>query len=285
MKLILGHNQFFGIDHKSEKRGRKNFDYFKKTGAERLIKFGLSIGYDGYMLSTHDDCKKIYKKFLSEKYLHDKKIKKSLHIITPYANKINTELNKIGLLGFGLKNIKKLKIFNIIKSIFLKKNSLKYIIVSMFLDNDLEKIPKKFINTLYLHEILTDLLIALNQYKIIEIFKEYCRSNNYFFGLATRNFVLLKKFLEKNNIFADTVLTHINTIGLNMNPNKKEVLRNLNSKNINKIFAMGIFASGSKEFNERKIKKFISNYPNIDGMVIGSTKKRNIKKNLIFKND
>jgi hypothetical protein len=285
MKLILGHNQFFGIDHKSEKRGRKNFDYFKKFGAERLIKYGLSLGYDGYMLSTHDDCKKIYKKFLSEKYLNNKKIKKNLHIILPYANKINTELNKIGLLGLGFKNIKKLKIIDTIKSLFLKKKSLKYIIVSMFLDNDLDKIPKKFINTLYLHEILTDLLVALNMHEILEIFKEYCKSNNFCFGLATRNFVLLKKFLEKNKIYTDTVLTHINTVGFSMNPNKKEVLHNLNSKNIKKIFAMGVFASGIKDFNEKKIKKFISNYPTIEGVVIGSTKKRNIKKNLIFKND
>jgi hypothetical protein len=285
MKLILGHNQFFGIDHKSEKRGRENFDYFKKFGAERLIKYGLSLGYDGYMLSTHDDCKKIYKKFLSEKYLNNKKIEKNLHIILPYANKINTELNKIGLLGLGFKNIKKIKIIDTIKNLFLKKKSLKYIIVSMFLDNDLEKIPKKFINTLYLHEILTDLLVALNMHEILEIFKEYCKSNNFFFGLATRNFVLLKKFLEKNKIYTDTVLTHINTVGFSMNPNKKEVLHNLNSKNIKKIFAMGVFASGIKDFNEKKIKKFISNYPTIEGIVIGSTKKRNIKKNLIFKND
>ena len=94
IEIILGHNQFLKIDHKSEDQVRQRKTNKRKI--QNLIKYALKIGYDGFMLSTHPEANKIYGDLLDK----NSKIK-NIHLLVPYANKYNIKLNQKGFLGFG----------------------------------------------------------------------------------------------------------------------------------------------------------------------------------------
>ena len=278
IELILGHNQFFNINHQSEEKSRGI--KFNKKKIQKLIKYSKIVGYDGFMLSTHPSAKELYGSLLDDK----RNSKKNIHLLVPYANKYNVKLNQIGFVGLAFELIREInlkKIFDIFYY-FFKYVPISGFIISLFLDKEIKLCNKKNIKAIYIHEVVTDILIALKQKKIFLAIKYYCLKNNIEFGLATRNFYELESYLSKNKIFVDRVLVHLNYGGFNMNPSKKIVENSLNSKYIKKIIAMSIFASGNIN-KEKKVINYVKKLPKIDGMVIGTTKKKNIKKNFIYK--
>ena len=277
IEIILGHNQFLRIDHKSEDQVRKS--KIDKIKIQNLIKYALKIGYDGFMLSTHPEANKIYGNLLIKNPKQ-----KNIHLLVPYANKYNIKLNQKGFLGFGLEILKSLNfksIFNLFYY-FVKLIPISGFVVSVILDLELKKYEKSKIKCLYLHEVVTDILISLNLRSFMDAYLLYCKKNNFEIGLATRNFVILEKFLKKNNILVDRVLTHLNFKGFNMNPSKEAVERKLKTPYIKKIIAMSVFGSGNIN-NLKKIKYYIKKLKKIDGIIIGTKKQKNIKKNLSFK--
>jgi len=57
-KIVIGHNNFFGIDHLSKSRGKSRFDYFSDTSnIEEVIDYCIENGAGGMMLSTHERAK------------------------------------------------------------------------------------------------------------------------------------------------------------------------------------------------------------------------------------
>lgn len=279
MELILGHNKFFGINHKAEKISVNQKYSVKKVS--NLLKLSAQVGYDGFMVSTHPSAKNKYGKYLSnEKTIFNKK--KHIHLLVPYAYKINQELNKFGPIKLFLNKILNKNFFNYIFQFLTFRKSFFDALISILIKDDIKNFPKNKIAALYLHEIITDILIALNQKQIIFSFIVFCKKEGFESGIATRNFVKLQEFLNNNNLKPDRILTHLNILGFNMNPSKKLVENNLKKVKGIKIIAMGVFASGSY-YNEKKIVNYLKKFKSVKGLIIGSTNKSRIKKNLIFK--
>lgn len=277
IEVILGHNQFLNIDHKSEDRARKN--KISKSQVQNLIKYSHKIGYDGFMLSTHPDAENLYGELL-----HKNENLKNIHLLVPYANKYNIKLNQKGFLGLGLEIIRSINIKSVTNLFYFLSKFLPFsgFGVSLILDLEIKKYKKSKIKCLYLHEVVTDILVALNLKNLILGYILYCKKNNFEIGLATRNYVVLENFLRINKIVVDRVLTHINFKGINMNPNKMAVEKKLHTKNIKKIIAMGVFGSGVIN-DETKIISYIKKLKKIDGIIIGTKRKKNIERNLKFK--
>jgi hypothetical protein len=279
MEIILGHNKFFGINHKAENIQRNQKYSSKKIS--NLLKFSAQVGYDGFMVSTHPLAKNKYGKYLAnDKTLFNKK--KHIHLLVPYAYKINQELNKFGPTKLFFNKILNRNFFNFIFQLFTFRKKFFDTLISILIEDDIKNFPRNKIVALYLHEIITDILIALNQKQIIFSFINFCKKEGFESGIATRNFVKLKEFLNSNDLKPDRILTHLNILGLNMNPSKKLVENNLKKIKDIKIIAMGVFASGLC-YNEKKIFNYLKKFKSVKGLIIGTTNKTQIKKNLIFK--
>ena len=53
-KIVVGHNNIFGVDHLNKDRGKKRSKFFNsKKKIERLIDISIIYGAQGMMLSTH----------------------------------------------------------------------------------------------------------------------------------------------------------------------------------------------------------------------------------------
>jgi len=272
MKIILGDNQFFGINHFDLKKGYASKEKFKdKKSIYNFIIKSLNLGLDGFMINSN----KIGYDLLSEFQFNNKEI----HYSIPYPHKYAALINSSGmpsLFTYFLKNTSFLKIiYNIPKYIFSR--NLKYLVP---LSTNLEipsSLPKG--STVYLQNIITDLIIGLKRIDVLEYFANDLINNGYKVGLITLNPVLLSDFISNSDILNSPdliVCFNINKTGFNVFPNKIEVEKFIRSKKRYKLMGMSIFSSGGTEISESI--DYIKNI-NLDYVVFGSSKINNIKSN------
>jgi len=96
-RIILGDNQFFGINHMSEEKGRSLAIRFKDIKAIiRVIDTAYECGVRAFMFNTHDRVEKICDHFRASpgKYA-DLRIYPSM----PYAHKYANAVHEKGLIG------------------------------------------------------------------------------------------------------------------------------------------------------------------------------------------
>ena len=96
MKIILGDNQFFGVNHFDLEKGEKTklkFDTTKKI--ESFINDSLEIGLDGFMINSNE---KGYEIINTNKFNSSKEI----HYSIPYPHKYASMVNENGMMSlFG----------------------------------------------------------------------------------------------------------------------------------------------------------------------------------------
>jgi len=273
VKIILGDNQFFGINHYDLKKGNKSKKIFGNTeDIKKFIKDSLEIGLDGFMINSN----KIGYELISG---YNQKNNEEIHYSVPYPHKYASIVNESGMLYLLKYFIQRTSIFVILKCIFpyIFTRNLKYLIP---LAVNLE-IPKnlKRGSAVYLQNIITDLVLGLKKVDFLEEFVKYVRSKGYKPGLITLNPILLDKVIEKSEILNEKDLIicfNINISGFNVFPNKTDVI-NFLSKNKNyKRMGMSIFSSGGGNIADSIsfIKKL-----ELDYIVFGSSKLKNIRSN------
>ena len=110
MKIILGDNQFFGVNHFDLKKGEKTKNKFDNTlKIERFIKESHKIGLDGFMINSNELG---YKLIANSSFEENQEI----HYSIPYPHKYANMINESGMLSLGVHVIKKT---SIIKNIFI----------------------------------------------------------------------------------------------------------------------------------------------------------------------
>ena len=161
MKIILGDNQFFGINHFDLEKGVKTESKFDKIDKiDEFINSAINLQMDGFMINSN---LKGYQ-LISNKY---RKFNKEIHYSIPYPHKYASIVNENGMLSlfsYAYSNTRLLKKVNS----FLKFNFSKNIIDLVPLGIDLE-VPSnlKKDSYVYLQNIITDLLIGMGREDII----------------------------------------------------------------------------------------------------------------------
>ena len=93
MKIILGDNQFFGINHFDLEKGEKTklkFDSTKKI--EAFINDSLDIGLDGFMINSNE---RGYEIVNSSKF----DLTKEIHYSITYPHKYASMVNENGMMS------------------------------------------------------------------------------------------------------------------------------------------------------------------------------------------
>ena len=136
-------------------------------------------------------------------------------------------------------------------------------------------IGKKFaLKSVMLHEVITEMIIALNLDWLAKSYIKYVSNLGVLPGFETRNFAyLVNKFQEWNIDFKKIIITTaFNGVGFQMNPAKdtcEETLAKLPESN---VIAMNILASGYLKLPEAV--KYAKNLSNIKGVVVGISKEQ-----------
>ena len=277
MKLLLGDNQFFGINHTDLKKAeevRKKFP----TEAEIIsfIKEASSIGLNGFMINSND----LGAKVVEKAELLNSSIE--CHYSIPYPHKYASLVNEDGIISLLLLVLRKSSfsdIWNVIKfAITFDANFLLPISLKMEVPNNL---PKG--SVVYLQNIVTDLVIGLpNGKRLISSFIKHLDRMGYIPGIITLNpkFVfekLVDEFRDQNI----HLCFNMNVTGFNVMPSVmsvEETVSQIKKTSRWKIVAMSIFSSGIDGLSYKESIEYIKKHP-VDFVVFGSSRLENIRIN------
>lgn len=274
MKIILGDNQFFGVNHFDLEKGEKTklkFDTTEKI--EVFINDSLEIGLDGFMINSNE---KGYEIINTSKF----DCKKEIHYSIPYPHKYASMVNENGMLSFFehiRKNTSVIK--NLIGGIKLLATQNLKSITPFVLNLEVPKNLKKG-SYIYMQNIITDLLIGIGRGDILIEFVKSVINLGYKPGIITLNPIMLDKILkneqEANWLNELVVCFNINKEGFNVFPSLESVESFIASGPKYKLMGMSIFASGAA--NIPNSIKYV-NKLQLDYVVFGSSQIENIKSN------
>lgn len=276
MKIILGDNQFFGVNHFDLEKGEKTklkFDTISKI--ESFINSSLEIGLDGFMINSNE---KGYEIVNAMKFDSAKEI----HYSIPYPHKYASMVNEDGmmsLIGYLIKKTSFLK--NIIGGIKLLATQDLKSITPLALNLEVPKNLKKG-SYIYMQNIITDLLLGMGRGDILIEFLKSVTNMGYKPGIITLNPIMFDKIItsEKDaNWLKDLIVCfNINKEGFNVFPSVKSVESFIATEHKYKLMGMSVFASGAANITAsiKYIKKL-----DLDYVVFGSSRIENIQNNYI----
>lgn len=279
MKLILGDNQFFGVNHFDLNKGELTKNKFSTTDLiESFINEALRLGMDGFMMNSNELGYKLFDR--GEIFEGDQ-----VHYSIPYPHKYANMVNENGMTSLFSYLLSNSSVFEVTKSgiKFLLSQNLKSIVPAA-LDLEIPKnLPKD--SYVYLQNILTDLLIGLGREDILIAFIESVLSSGFKPGIITLNPCLFHDFLNDYGLLREKWITemivcfNINHTGFNVFPSLKNVENLIYSRPEYKMMGMSIFSSGGASIEESL--NYVKAMP-LDYIVFGSSKLENIKSNIDF---
>lgn len=274
MKIILGDNQYFGINHHDLSKGELTKQKFADIEDINIfINDALKVGMDGFMINSND----LGYKVISEKEFD---VNKEIHYSIPYPHKYASMVNENGILSlFSFVFMKTSFVKNVIAGFkfAFSKNIIHFIPLGIELE-----IPKnlKKGSYVYMQNIFLDMLIGLQREDIIFNFIDTVIKLGYKPGLITANPIILDsiiKKIDKSKLNQLIVCFNINIDGFTVFPSKNIVEKFIFSKKEYKTMGMSIFSSGGANINDSiSYIKSLS----LDYVVFGSSSMDNIKNNL-----
>jgi hypothetical protein len=282
-KVIFGDNQFFGINHMSQEKAQQLAEQFYDSNAiYQVYDTAFEAGIKAVMLNSNDRAQEICDYFrINENKYHDISWYPSIPYPYKYANLV-AEKGIFPAIGEVLfKNNSAANIFNMVAKgsmAVLGKDVIK--MMQMLIDTEMRMFRDLHVKTIFLQNIITDLMLG---YGIKEIFYEYCeyirKKYDVLPGFITQNMPYLLQKLKQWNIAGVAVCFAFNKIGYLMSPDVKSYIEtaNNNSSDDYQLMAMCTLASGA--IPAKEAYQFI-NQQNIQSVVFGASSRKHIEETI-----
>lgn len=244
MKIILGDNPFFSINHRDGGFGNKVS--IKDIGA--VLSIAIKCGIELMMISAHPGK---YEAIIKELGHRNKLAKNQLAValVTPLPHKFNDIAASSGYFGviksLGIKAILYSITFSILYLARLKKLAHYFggKLIMELLSDDLKFINQHNVSVTHIcmHNIFTDLILALGRREFLDMFAKTVIKAGKTPVFITQN---ISKIFE-NNIPGSIVCCSLNSNGYMMTPDQgsaEEIIRN---QDMESIWAMQILAGGA----------------------------------------
>jgi hypothetical protein len=279
-KIILGDNQFFGINHMSQEKAQQLAEnFFDIKNIYKVYDCAFANGIQSVMLNSNDRAKEICDYFREHKsqygYL-------SWYPSIPYPHKYANMVNEKGIFpainDVLFKNNTALGVLGMVAKgsmAVLNKDAIE--LMKMLVDVEVKIYKGLNVKAIFLQNIIVDLLLG---YDVKAIFYEYCeyirKKYNAIPGLITQNMPYLKKKLEEWGIEEVVICSSINKIGYLMSPNTQSYVDAIQNNNPEKyqLMAMSTMASGA--IRAKEAYQFINSL-NLQSVVFGASSEKNIQ--------
>lgn len=282
--LLVGDNPFHNISHLCQERTR-----LRETGmssperAADLIHLAVENGGNGFMFSVSETTLSILK-ILEERGEIEGL---SLYGIVPYAYeyvKLATQVG--GISGLARRVGTRIATSGNLRGMatgitgFLRMDPVA--ITKTYLSYEISRIRsavgnKGNIECVLLHEVITDLALALEMSWLFKTYLHYMRKSGITAGFNTANFAyLVRKFRDWNVDLRDVVIASpFNKVGFQMVPSKKECEQALGSLGKPTLVAISILAAGYLKPNEAV--DYLESLPNVKGVAAGISKEKHAR--------
>lgn len=279
-KVILGDNQFFGINHRSQEKAEEMLKRFGNIdNIFEVYDNAFDCGVKAVMLNSNDKAVAICDRFRANKSKYDDV---AWYPSIPYAYKYANMVNELGIFPAINEVLFKgntaggvLGMIGKGASFVFTKDAMK--MMEMLIDVEYKMFRDLNVKVFFLQNIITDLMLGYGVREWFEHFAEYIRKKYKVTpGFVTLNMPYLKSKLEEWGIEDVVICSSINAAGFNMHPSKEEYEKVIAANDPSKyqLMAMNVLASGSITVKESF--DYINSL-NIQSVVFGASSKGHIK--------
>ncbi|MBU0477571.1 hypothetical protein KKC91_03265 [bacterium] len=276
--IILGDNQFSGVNHLSQALGQlKAIKFQDDNEIKKIIEYAISQGAQGMMLSTHAEVERILNIIRNDDLLQNNlNIYPNIPDIAKYVRRATTQGGITGLMKSILSQLS----FGMKASLIIeggkglmKKDILK--MLEVLIDLEMAFFRGLKIKAIFLHTIVVDLALGLGLDQILSHYYSYIKDKyNVIPGFGTLNLPKLLNKLQMLGIDYPLIMTSVNKKGFYMNPSKAACEEVINDGKC-EILAIGTLASGA--ISLREAYEYLFSFHNIKSLVIGASTKDHIK--------
>jgi hypothetical protein len=246
-KVILGDNQFFGINHMSQQKAQQLAERFNSISSIcEAYRTAYDLGIHAFMLNSNDKAKEICDYFRAHRSEFPELV---LYPSIPYPHKYANLVAEQGIVGAIQTVLSSQSAFNLLgfagKGLSLLTGDVTKMFM-MLIDVEMSIYKKLDFKVIYLQNIVTDLLLGLG---FREVFVEYCRYVEKKFhaapGFLTMNVPRLAAYLEECGIENAVLCGAVNKTGYLMSPDIDSYETYFRGPQRYAVSAMSIFASGA----------------------------------------
>jgi len=245
--VILGDNQFFGINHMSQEKAQQLAERFNDISAVfKAYEMAYELGIRAFMLNSNDKAEEICDYFRSHRREFPELV---LYPSIPYPHKYANLVAERGIVGAIQEVVSGQSAMGLLgfagKGLSLLTGDVTQIL-KMLVDVEMKIYRGLEIRVIYLQNIVTDLLLGLD---FRDVFVEYCRYVEKKFhatpGFLTMNLPELATYLESCGIENAAICSAVNKRGYLMSPDIGSYEDYLRGPQKYPVTAMSIFASGA----------------------------------------
>lgn len=282
-KIVLGDNQFFGINHMSQEKAQQLAEkFFDINNIFHVYQIAFDAGIRAVMLNSNDRARDICEHFRTNS-LNYPKI--SWYPSIPYPHKYANLISEKGIIptisDVLFKDNSASGVLGMMAkggAAFLGKDALK--MMQMLIDVEMKMFKGLDVRAIFLQNIITDLVLGYNVKEIFEAYCNYIRKKyNVLPGLITQNMPLLKEKLELWGIEEVVICCSYNKIGYLMSPDIEsyKTASDNNDPSKYQLMAMSTLASGA--INVKNAYEFI-NKQKIQSVVFGASSSVHIEETI-----
>ena len=271
--IILGDNQFFGVNHLSQDRGKETYERFKDVSEIRkTLYYALDCGVRGVMFSTHPA---IYQ--ITDMMRADPVLKKELgvYVNVPYIVKYVSMVTEMGVYRTvqtmlrGQTFPQRMKYFVTSGYNVLRRDYLG--ITHRLIDVELLPFRGLTVKAIFLHNCLCDLILGYDMAEIIRSYDGYIRKRfDAIPAYGTLNYPHFCRLLEKAGVENALIMAAVNKKGFLMNPSR-HACEEAMGKYDHTVLAMATLASGS--IKPREAYEYIGALGTVKHVVVGLSSK------------
>jgi hypothetical protein len=272
-RILLGDNQFFGINHLSEEKARAQAMKFQDTEAViEVLDMAYDEGIRVFMCTTHERIAEVCDHIRAYPRRYEGF---QFYPCMPYAHKYANAVTEFGMFGALKSFLPDQGAVGAMVGGFVSmaRKDVKGM-VEILIDAEMKMFHGLRTPVILLQNVITDLILGLGMKDVFRIFSDHVRNRyNAEPGFITMNVPLLLDALEQVGIDNPIVCANINKIGFRMCGGVAEYEKIIATRRFRPI-AMSILASGAIPPGEAI--DYVCNQPNIESIVFGASSRHNI---------
>ena len=272
-RVILGDNQFFGVDHLSDEKARQKEQRFKDTREIiKVIDAAYEVGIRTFMCTTYARIEEICDHIRANpsQYADFK-----MYPCMPYAHKYANAVTEMGVVG----TLKHYTGGNIVGSIMrggmavAQRDAFK--LMQLLVDAEMALFHGMNIMVIFLQNIVTDLFLGLGMHDFFAEFAKYVKSKyDAEAGFITMNLPMLAKVLEEIGLNDPIICASINKIGFRVSGSMEDYEKVLGEGKVRAI-AMQVYAAGA--IRPEEALDYVCRLKGVESVLFGASTKPHIQ--------
>ncbi len=273
-RLLLGDNQFFGVNHMSEEKARAQAMRFQDIHAViNVLDTAYDEGIKTFMCTTHDRIGQVCDHMRADPARYKDY---EFFPCMPYAHKYANAMTDYGMLGAVKRFLPEEGLLDAVirGGMSLAKKDVEGI-VTLLVDAEMKMFHDLNTPVIFLQNVVVDLLLGLKFKEAFRIFANHVRARyNAEPGFITMNLPMLLGALDDVGIENPIVCSNINKIGFRMCGGFEAYEQALKERKFRAI-AMSVYASGA--IPPQEAIEWVCRQPNIESIVFGASSRGNIR--------